>query len=249
MINLPIQENLPEILLILGFALIHLTSKYFPFEPVNVKWLSSFAAGVGVAYVVLDLFPYIPHSQEILNEHFGWSSGSLYSNMVYILVLLGITIFYGLVLLDEKAIRHIKEQNSEKVKDIFFWTQISFFAVYSLLIGYITASGTITENTNAWIYFVAFGLHFFVIDWELHHYHKKLSDIYGNKILALSVFLGGVLAFFLSLPEYLLVSFKSFIIGAMVLNVFKYELPSEKQGSLTGFLIGSFAAAALFILV
>ncbi len=247
--NLPIQENLPEILLILGFVLIHLTSKYFPFEPVNVKWLSSFAAGVGVSYVVLDLFPYIPHSQEILCEHFGWSTDSLYSNLVYVLVLAGIIIFYGLVLLDEKAIRHMKKTKSEKVKDVFFWTQIAFFGVYSLMIGYITGSGSITENTNTWIYFLAFGLHFFVIDWELHHYHKKLSDIYGSKILALSVFLGGVLAFYFSLPEYLLVSFKSFIIGAMVLNVFKYELPSEKQGSMTGFFIGSFAAAALFILV
>jgi len=244
-----IQENLPEILIILGFMLIHLNSKHFPYEPVNVKWFSSFAAGVGASYVVLDLFPYIPHSQEVLNEHFGWSSNSFYSNTIYVLILSGIIIFYALVLLDEKAIRHMRKKNSEKIEDIFFWTQIIFFAVYSLMIGYITGSGSITENTSPWIYFFAFGLHFFAIDWELHHFHKKLSDIYGNKILALSVFSGGMLAFFLNLPQYLLVSFKAFIIGAMVLNVFKYELPSEKQGSLTGFLIGSSVAAFLFLLV
>ncbi len=242
-------ENLPEIFIILGFMIIHINSKHFPYEPVNVHWLSSFAAGVGASYVILNLFPFIPYSQSILSDHFGWGPESYYNNLIYLFILAGIIVFYSLVLLDEKALQKMKEDRSKKVRDIYFWTQIAFFALYSLLIGYLTTSGLFTENTSTFVYFIAFGLHFFVIDWELHHYHMKLNDLYGGKILALSVLVGGLLPLLVNLPDYLLVSFKSFIIGAMVLNVFKYELPSEKQGSLTGFLVGSVAAAALFIIV
>lgn len=127
--------------------------------------------------------------------------------------------------------------------------EISFYAIYNAMIGYLVASGSINANTNLLIYFIAFGLHFLMIGWMLCYHHEDKYDRLGGVVLAASVVLGGVVATFFKLPTYLVFCFKAFITGAMTLNVIKFELPGENQGSLRGFLTGVVISAFLFLLI
>jgi hypothetical protein len=58
------------------------------------RWLS-FAGGVSMGYVFLDIFPELSHAQGALAQANFWLLNSL-GNHVYVLALLGLTTFYGL---------------------------------------------------------------------------------------------------------------------------------------------------------
>lgn len=242
-------EKWSALLLIAGFTLIHLVPSYKGLSFLDKRSLISFSAGVGVSYVVINLFPYLPYSQTILNQRFGWEEGSILNNSIYIIVLIGFALSYALYKLDEKEMVELEKKDPRAFKKIYFSMELSFYAVYNAMIGYLVASGSMIASTNILIYFMAFGLHFLMIGWMLCYHHEDKYDRVGWAVLAASVLLGGVLATFLKLPTYLVVCFKAFITGAMTLNVIKFELPGENQGSLRGFIAGLVISAILFILI
>jgi hypothetical protein len=242
-----LKTNLNGIIIIIGFILIHYYSKYFTMGNISVRSMSSFAAGVGIAYVIIHSLPQIAHSQDVLMEKFEWSSGAHFDYAIYVLVLLGFMIAYIMFSLDEKTIENMKGRDPDSLKSLYFWSDISFFAIYNALIGYLSVYNIFSDTTQVGIYFLAFGLHFLMIDWGLRHHHKELYDDLGRIILALSILIGGLLSIIIRLPHYIVVSFEAFISGAMILSIIKYELPTENQGSIIGFVTGAVSSGILFL--
>lgn len=242
-------ERWPTFLVLIGFSLIHFVPNYERLSFLSKRSLISFSAGVGVSYVTLNLFPYLSYSQALLNDSFGWSVNSIFGNSVYLAVLLGFTIFYVINKYDEKEMVKLEKDDPKTFKEVIFDMEITFYALYNAMIGYLVASGSMGSNTNLLIYFIAFGLHFLLIAWVLCYHHEHKYDRVGGAVLAISIILGGVFAIFLKLPTYLVVFIKAFITGAMTLNVIKFELPGENQGSLRGFLFGVVLSAILFLLI
>jgi hypothetical protein len=209
----------------------------------------SFAAGVGVSYVVIHLLPQIAHSQEVLRESFGWDSDSPFKYTIYVIVLLGFVISYIVFKIDEENIQNMEKRHPESLMSLRFWSDITFFAIYNAMIGYLVLYNVYSGVFHMFIFFFAYGLHFLMNDWGLRHHYQKLYDKIGRVVLAASLFLGGVLSVFIKFPYYIVVSFEAFIAGAMILNIIKFELPADNDGSIIGFVTGITSSCILFLML
>jgi len=98
-------------------------------------------------------------------------------------------------------------------------------------------------------YFIAFGLHFLMNDWLLYHHHGALYNKYGRFVLSFSIFAGAAFSLFVSLPYYLVVIIEALITGALLVNIIKFELPNEGEGSIRGLLVGTICSGILFVFV
>lgn len=244
-----LQNNLVNFLVISGFITIHLGSRFFLFEKLNVEFMMSFAAGVGVSYAMIHLLPQLAYSQGVLVNEFGWDSGIRYTHAIYAIVLLGLVVSYIMYKLDERNFNIVEKRDVTSAEVAYFWSDISFYSVYNIMIGYLVIANTFSEHFYILMYFVAFGLHFLMNDWSLSHHHGEIYHKKGRYVLSLSILVGALLSIFLSLPYYVVVSIEAFITGAMLMNIIKFELPDGNRGSIKAFLVGTICSSILFIFI
>ena len=122
----------------------------------------------------------------------------------------------------------LEKKDITSAKNAFFWSDIAFHVIYNIMIGYIVIANTLSERFYILTYFIAFGLHFLMNDWLLYHHHGAL---------------------FVSLPYYLVVIIEALITGALLVNIIKFELPNEGEGSIRGLLVGTICSGILFVFV
>lgn len=234
--------------LVSAFVIIHFFSKYISLPEHLVRRFVSFSAGVGVAYIFVHLWPQVAVTQSEAMETFDWLNEHVLQYALYLIALSGLIISYTLDRLIARAHAKDEKENPDKLDSALFKSQMGFFAVYNAMIGYLVVQYANT-NTNIYIFFIAFALHFFTNDWGLRHHHEGIYDKYGRWLLSGSIIVGYVIALVTDFPDYFIGSVESFITGAMTLNIIKHELPSERNGNLEGFLIGVISAAVLFTLL
>lgn len=213
------------------------------------RW-TSFAGGVSLSYVFLEIFPELSHAQKEL-QHSEIALVNYLENHVYILALLGLMVFYGLNLL---AIRTNSLRKSKPEIDhdgtASFWIHIMAFALLNVISGYLLQELS-EEHTliNCIIFFVAVALHFFVIDEHLREHHKSLYDKQGRWVLVGAILFGAVLGEVYHLNEAAIAIIWSFLTGSMILNVLKRELPDEKDTCFGSFLAGTALFAILLLAI
>lgn len=244
-----LEQNLVNFLVIIGFIMIHLGSSFFLLKKLNVHYMISFAAGVGVSYAIIHLLPQLAYSQSVLVDEFGWDSGVHSTHTIYAIVLLGLVVSHVVFKLDEKNFNILEEKDLAKAETVYFWSDISFYAIYNIMIGYLVIDNAFSEHFYIVTYFIAFGLHFLMNDWTLYHHHGKRYKKVGRFVLAFSIFIGAIFSLLLPLPYYLVVSIEAFITGAMLMNIIKFELPDGNEGSIKTFLIGTICSGVLFIFI
>lgn len=228
----------------LGLAVVHLFSGRLRF--VNViprsRWLSM-AGGVSVAYVFIHILPEIQTAGGAIER-----SGSLlvqFENHVYLIALVGLSVFYGL----ERFVRQRRSRGpeTEGEPDDVFWLHIGFFAMYNALIGYLLLHRERPSVVSLAMFFVAMALHFFVNDYGLHEYHGRAYHQYGRWVLAGGVILGLLTGYVVELADLLISVLFAFLAGGVILNVMKEELPSERQSRFWPFAAGAVTYTILLL--
>jgi len=84
---------------------------------------------------------------------------------------------------------------------------------------------------------------------SVQYYHGALYNKYGRFVLSFSIFAGAAFSLFVSLPYYLVVIIEALITGALLVNIIKFELPNEGEGSIRGLLVGTICSGILFVFV
>lgn len=240
---------LPSLFIALGFVLIHFFSKYLSFRIVPLRQFVSFTAGVGISYVFIHLLPQLEHAQTLLNIEMNWTTANWLHYIVYLNALFGVVIFYALDRMIIKAWEVEEKTNPNIIESNLFWAHIGFFALYNAMIGYLLTTQSESNSASLFLFFFAFGLHFMTNDWGLRNHHEKVYDTFGRAILSGSILFGFALGAVFDFQEYVVGLVEAFVTGAMILNVIKHELPSEREGSLKGFLIGVIGSSILFLLL
>ncbi|WP_410263270.1 hypothetical protein [Alkalibacterium sp.] len=218
------------------------------FKRIGLRRFISFAAGVEIAYVFVNLWPQVAQTQEIAEQEIHWLEGHAMQYAIYIVALSGLVFIYTFDRLIARAYEVEDLQAPNVIESALFWADIGFFSNYNMMMGYLL---TYTENvdTSLLIFFLAFSLHFITNDWSLRFHHEEAYDHYGRYFLSFSIFIGFVIGQWTDFPEYFIGSVEAFVTGAMTLNVVKHELPSEREGDLEGFLVGVVSASLLFALI
>ena len=236
------------LVLAIGLASIHaFISKLniFAFIPEH-RWIS-FAGGVSVGYVFLEVFPELSHAQEEL-EHSAIPWIAYLENHVYILALLGLIVFYGLdVLAIASRQRSKSKTNIDCTTPAVFWLHIGAFAILNAIFGYLLQS---IEHSffQCVLFFAAVALHFFIIDFHLREHHKNPYDRQGRWLLTAAIMIGAIAGQAIHLNEAALSIIWSFLAGSIILNILKRELPDENKSCYWSFLGGTTLYAGLLLL-
>ena len=227
------------------------------------RWLS-FSGGVSVGYVFMHILPKLGEGQTAFHEA-GGSGGGMLAQMphhVYVLALLGLAFFYVIerLALTRRTLRenewqrspgepvHLEALRETPSRDIF-WVHLASYGLYNVLIGFLLLHRVYDQPGEYSLLFftVAMALHFFVTDHGLHAHHERTYHRIGRWVLAGSVMLGWGLGTLLTLPEVVQAGLFAFLVGSVILNVLKEELPAARQSRVVPFLAGAFGYAAIWL--
>jgi hypothetical protein len=205
-------------------------------------WLS-FAGGISVTYVFLQLLPELAEGQEIVRTQ--WPGLAFIEHHVFLLALAGLGVFYGL----ESFVRYHRKNEPETAgseSDFVFWIHVSSFAIYNALIAYLIVERRHPASDLVW-YTIAMALHFVVSDFALRNHHDAIYERYGRWILTGAIAAGFLASLVTHVSEPAVAVITSFLAGGVILNVMKEELPEEKESRFGTFAAGSILAAALLL--
>lgn len=239
---------------VLGFASIVIFSLIYlidfkVLQRANAEKLSSFAAGVGTVYVFIHMLPQLAHGQHVLESvfpdfHF---FGSRFA--IYLIALTGFVIFY----MFERILAYTEQLPTEDYSNphelYYYWTNVIFISLYSVLIGYVVGSNDLNNISYQLVYLVAYTLHFITIKWGIYHIYPKKYFEHARFPIAFGLFVGYFIAVFFNISEVVLVIVEALLTGAMILNVFKHELPNEEDSKGRSFIFGLLVSTFLFLLI
>ncbi|MBM7648296.1 zinc transporter ZupT [Bacillus ectoiniformans] len=227
------MEQLFTLVLAVGFAIIHFTSKYMRFlEVVPRSRFLSAAGGIAVAYVFLHILPELNEHQERVGHV------SLFKKEIYVFAMVSLAIFYGL----EKMVTRDKSRNVSKGT---FWVHMTSFTIYNALIGYLLAQGEFEGVKGLLFYFIAMAVHFIANDHGLYETHKESYNKRGRWVLSVAILAGWFIGVSTKIHESAVAFLFAFIAGGTILNVMKEELPEEKESDFRAFFAGLFIYSLL----
>ncbi len=238
----------PGFILAIALALVHGFATRLPIFSLipRFRW-TSFAGGVSLSYVFLEIFPELSHTQEEL-QHSEILLVKYLENHVYILALLGLLVFYGFNLLalrtksNQRTTQELGHQNSA-----VFWIHISAFALLNIIMGYLLQDLSEHSLIACIIFFITFALHFFIIDDNLREHQTSIYDKQGRWLLVSAIIFGAVIGQVAHLNETAIAIIWSFLAGSIILNVLKRELPDEKETCFWSFIGGTTLFAGLLL--
>ncbi len=238
----------PGLFLAIALALVHGFATRLPIFSIipRFRW-TSFAGGVSLSYVFLEIFPELSHTQEEL-QHSEILLVQYLKNHVYILALLGLLVFYGLDLLAFRF-KSLQQSNQERKANhsLFFWTHISVFAILNVIMSYLLQDLGEHSIVACLLFFITFALHLFIIDDNLREHQQFLYDKFGRWLLVAAIIFGTVIGRIAHLNEAVITMVWSFLAGTIILNVLKRELPDETKTCFGSFLGGSLFFAILLL--
>lgn len=210
---------------------------------------ASFAAGVGTVYVFIHMLPQLSHGQYLLEEYFPDIdfTGSQYS--IYLIALFGFIFFY----MFDRFLTHTTRLPTDEYKTTdelaLYWTNILFICLYNMLIGYVVGSYTSGSVSHRIVYGLAYVVHFLTVKWGLYHLYPKRYEAQARYPIVISLFIGYFVAVFFNISDVVLAINEALLTGAMILTVFKHELPNEKDSKSKAFSVGIIASVLLFMLI
>ncbi|WP_137283273.1 hypothetical protein [Halorussus salinisoli] len=206
-------------------------------------WLSG-AGGVSVAYVFVHVLP------ELQERQHTFESGAIgfVEHHVYLLALVGFTVFYGL----ERFVRQSRSPESvgrarTETTSGVFWLHVGSFTAYNALVGYLLVHREESGLSSLTLFVVAMALHFVANDHGLREHHHDAYDDVGRWLLAGGVVTGTAVGVATTITETAVSALFAFLAGGIVLNAVKEELPEERQSSFWAFGGGAAAYAAILI--
>ena len=202
----------------------------------------SFASGVSVAYVFVHLLPEIYHSQhtEFFTQGSFWN---LLHSHLYFVALFSFVCYYGL----ERFV-HLKKSEEEEKKDAF-WLHLVLFSFYNIIAMYALLSDY-TDGLWALVSLtIALLFHAIVFDFGAVQDYAELYRTRGKYVLTLAAGLGALSSLLFKLEHHHIGVATAFLAGAVILNVLKEELPTNRRSSWLAFASGSAAYAVLLWIV
>ena len=251
----------------LGLAAVHLIGgrlKFLDRLP-RSRWLS-IAGGVAVAYAFVHLLPELAEVHHALS---GAAGGSRWAaeHGGYLVALLGLTCFYGLERLATRSAqpdpnagepnaggpqasdRGDRTEGTRAPPPAVFWLHVGSYALYNLLFGVLLVDREDATPRTLAFFAAAIALHFVVNDHGLRAHHPALYPRFGRWLVAAAVPVGWAVGAFVPLPPVALDALLGFLIGGVLLNTFKEELPAERQSRYWAFAAGCAAYAAALALI
>ena len=205
----------------------------------------SFAGGVSVSYVFLDMLPNLVEYNKPIGEYLLANHWLTYFTelSIYIVALIGFLIYYGLDLVAE---RYQAEKHDNRIA---YTLHLVMFCIYNVLITYTMSLRTLAGITYTVLFTFAMALHFVLIDRKFSRMYPKRFRYVGRSILCVALFVGWLVSALFDPVRVLFVAFMTaFLAGSVLLNTFREELPDGDLASFRWFVIGAVLIAMTSLL-
>ncbi len=219
----------PGLIALIVLALIHL----FANRAKVLGWVwhgqfLSFAAGISLAYIFVDLLPSLARGEPVLKRTFGDVLPFLELH-TYLIALVGILFYYG--------IEAVKSKHKNK------WLPISGYLLFNFFVGASLSDSSNPEIQPLTLFTIAIGMHYFVRD-HMAHVTKTPSVLW---VLILMLFAGYLVGYLTEIPDAASAVCISFVAGGILLNVFQYELPKKEKSGYLWFVFGAFLYTSMLL--
>ncbi len=199
--------------------------------------MGSFAGGIAAAYVFLHMLPELAEGNQAIGEALQSQvpTTPLIDLAIFAVALVGFVFFYGLERRAERSAEGSDEPSAE-----MFRLHLASFAMKNAVIVYTMPLRLRTGVAFALLFSLAIGLHFLLTDRGLRRNYPRRFSSRGRYVLAGALLLGW-LAVALAAPTsaVLVAVMNGFLGGAILLNVFKEEIPEGRGSSFGWFVIGT----------
>lgn len=238
-------------LVALVFAAVHVAGPVTGFLRTTPRSASlSFAGGVSVAYVFVHVLPELAKFQNSFKTEI--DSASLLSRLeshIYLIALLGLGTFYGLHRMVRQAASSRKQPARHSGSSLnAFRVHLASYAIYNLLIGYLLLHREEQDLRGLALYSVAMSFHFVVNDQGLREEHGAAYDKQGRWILAAAPLIGWGIGALVTVDTLVVSALFGFLMGGVVLNVLKEELPDNRESRFWAFAAGATVYAVVLLL-
>lgn len=195
--------------------------------------VASFSGGVAVAYVFVHMLPELADGEraftgvtipDAVPDLFVQSS-------LFLVALIGVVIFYAL---DAKA-----EESTDSTRTLYI-THLILIGILNLIFAYTNPTRIELGPDFAILFTIVMSLHFVLSDRALARAHPEHFRSTDRWVLTAFLFAGLVLSYFAPPPNELFVAIPTaFLGGAVLLTVFREELPSVSVARLGWFAAGA----------
>lgn len=217
----------------------------------NDRWRSktlSAAAGLGIAYIFLELLPSLADQYEVIE---GMELLPVIDRDVYILALLGLCISFWVETASRASRRRQRQAGKLDMTEArVFWFSMLTFAILNASIGYALAIPGDEAVNPYWLFAIAMGLHTLVNDHSLAEHHGQRYRRLGRWLLAASVLLGWCIGIVpgTEIPEEALAPVLAYLAGGTILNILRHELPdTDRLADFGAFFVGACAYGGLLL--
>lgn len=217
----------------LFLGLVHFLSEGLsPKNEAHKYRIISFAAGISIAYLFLNL---LPHTYEAASQLKEW---------VFVFLLLGFTVFH---LIEKVTYQHADQDKlARELKEIH---SVSFF-VYYFLVGIVINDELQADLLNGILFLIPITLHAALSTASLSRIHGEVRESIGIKIsLSASSLLGVVFALFVPIPHILDHILISVIAGVLLYIIVKEFLPEKRHGQPLFFIMGMVLFLGTYFLI
>jgi hypothetical protein len=187
----------------------------------------SFASGISLAYVFVDLLPSLERGGPVLKKAF--STLPFLELHTYLIALIGILFYYGV--------------ESAKVRQKSTWIPISGYLLFNFFVGAALSDSSNPEIQPIALFTIAIGMHYFVRD-HMANVTKKHTVLIA---LILILFAGYLVGYLTQIPDTISAIGISFVAGGILLNIFRYELPKKEKRGYGWFVFGALLYTALLL--
>ena len=213
------------------------------FPGIPEHYTTSFTGGFAASYVFLHLLPGLAENRETLGQLLSedYFMTPLKELDVYMVGLLGFLLFFGLDRIAERKTYPLPVSES-----FHFYLHLSAILLYNGIITYTMPVRVMVGPAFAVLFTVVMGLHFVIQDQALERHFPEDFKAKGRFLLILAL-LGGFILAAVNEPDnvFVVALLNSFLGGAVLMNVFRNELPTDRKSSFTWFTVGIALGAAL----
>ncbi len=238
------------LLIAIALALVHIFgARVLSLETAPRSHWLSVGAGITLAFVFLYLLPELDYFRRILAEH---RQLRQIEALIYLVALAGVTLYYGLEHLAYRVRKHHHSTPSDEASfghDYVFWLHMTWYALYNVIIGLLLLHGQQETVRGLGLFGAAMGIHFLTIDAAMRHHHRHIYRTTGRWVLATAVMVGWLIGLVAPLPTTVLALVTAFLVGAMLLNAIKDELPSSRKTRFVPFVLGATVATAILLMM
>jgi len=206
----------------LFLGIIHYISEGLsPKKGIHRYRIISFAAGISITYLFLNL---LPHTYEAATHLKEW---------VFVFLLLGFSAYH---LIEKLTYKHADQDKlARELKEIH---SISFF-VYYFLVGIVLKDEIRIDIIDGILFLVPVALHAALSAVSLSRIHGEVRESNVVKIvLSMSSLLGVIFAMFIEVPPVMDNILISVIAGVLLYIIVKEFLPEKKEGQPLFFILG-----------